>query len=157
MTDSNLTEESSVPQKQAPQAVYDPSHPHASPDSGYVPPPETRFRPGVSGNPGGRRRGASPRAAYLRELGRGWESDSEAGEGEEKQGVKCRALASAFMDAVLRGDADAVRALAEGINQADGKPQESVALSGDSEGVIQFHFHAGALNAPPLPGTEKPK
>lgn len=62
------------PQNQA-RAVRDPTHPHASPVTGVIPPPEHRFPPGKSGNPGGRRKGASIVHELERRLAKGAQFD----------------------------------------------------------------------------------
>jgi hypothetical protein len=50
-----------------PKAVYDPGHPEAG-SSGYIPPPEHRFKPGQSGNPSGRPKGTPSIMARVRRL-----------------------------------------------------------------------------------------
>jgi hypothetical protein len=50
----------------------------ASPINGQIPPAEHRFKPGESGNPGGRPKGACPRASMLRQIA---EKPNEHGEG----------------------------------------------------------------------------
>lgn len=64
-------------------------------------------------------------------LAKGYETDSEADEGEEKIGALARALADQLFKAVERGDSEAVRALSIAIAEAEGKPQERVEHSGE--------------------------
>ena len=98
--------------------------------SGVPPPEHTRWQPGQSGNPGGRPRGSDVRAVLLRELAQGWEDDPEP-DPELKSGKKAREIARALVESGLVGNRDVVMSLAEVINQAQGKPQEFVAHSGD--------------------------
>lgn len=98
------------------------------------PPPQrkdTRFPPGVSGNPSGRPKGSfSVREAWRRKLRKGWQSDTEAGEGEAPIGKLARDIADLLLNAIERGDAEAVRTIATAIAEAEGKPQERVEHSG---------------------------
>lgn len=105
---------------------------HAVPGNQVQRRPDGTFPPGVSGNPSGKPKGSfSVRAAWKRKLAKGFETDTEAGEGEERLGTLARALADQLQMAIERGDSDAVRALCLAIAEAEGKPQERVEHSGD--------------------------
>lgn len=104
-----------------------------------LPPIETRFKPGVSGNPGGVPRGtkhASPRRALLRALGKDFDKDKDAESEDDRIGSLSLELAEEMIAAARAGDADRVRSIATVIDQAEGKPQERVEHSGSMKQVI---------------------
>lgn len=72
----------------------------------------------------------SVREAWRRKLRKGWQSDTEAGEGEAPIGKLARDIADLLLNAIERGDAEAVRTIATAIAEAEGKPQERVEHSG---------------------------
>lgn len=86
---------------------------------GLPPPPEHRFPPGVSGNPGGRPKGSySVRDALRRELAKDADDDGI--------GARARKLALALLEAADNGEGERVRAIAATIAEAEGKPTEYV-------------------------------
>lgn len=118
------------PQVQA-RAIYDPGSPQAG-TSGYIPPPETRFQPGQSGNPGGRPKGALPRTAFLHELAR---NEDERGIGAKAGEIGARYVVLVDELISARGARrDEIQSeLAEMrhvFDQAEGKPQEHIDHSG---------------------------
>lgn len=92
--------------------------------------PSGQFRPGVSGNPGGKPAGYSVRAAWRRRLAEDRDEDGI--------GKLARGLAEQLEKAVARGDMKAVRALAMAIAEAEGKPQERVEHSGTVPLTVEF-------------------
>lgn len=88
------------------------------------------FVKGRSGNPGGRPKGSSVRAAWLRRLAKGAENDKDAAGPEDQIGELALALAEQLEMAVKRGDGEAVRALCLAIAEAEGRPQEKIEHSG---------------------------
>lgn len=125
-----MSEQDSAQTSREIHAIIDPDHPEAG-KGGVVPPLETRWKKGVSANPGGKLKGSfSTRAAWKRKLAKGYETDTEAGEGEEKIGILARELADRLYDAIVEGNDAKVRAIAAAIAEAEGKPQERVEHSG---------------------------
>lgn len=98
---------------------------------GYKKPPvETRFPPGKSGNPGGRKRGASVLHELERELAEG----AEIVDGEViRSGHKARELAQALLD-VARGKRDPsevdVKAALAILDRTDGPVEKKIEHSG---------------------------
>lgn len=88
---------------------------------------------GVSGNPSGRRKGSfSARAHLKRQLAKGYESDTEAEEGEQPIGAGARKLADDLLAAVERRDQDAIDSLLKLVWEVEGKPKETVEHQGGS-------------------------
>lgn len=102
-----------VPQAQD-QAIPPPTNPNPapSPRSGVPPPVEHQFRPGVSGNPGGKPVGCSTQGPFLRKLA---ERPNEYGEGAEAV-----AIAEQLIAAAKGGDAKAVQAILGIMDRTDG-------------------------------------
>lgn len=113
---SNEVTESNGPQKQA----------------RHLPPIETRFKPGQSGNPGGRPKGASPRAALRRMLA---EKPNEHGEGAETAAIAQRIMEVARSIANGAVDHDKALKVMEAqlriLEQVDGKPVQAIEHTGD--------------------------
>lgn len=127
--------------------VVDRSHPHASPVNGNVLPEDKRFQKGNKGGPG-RPKGAWPRAALARLMAKGRDSDVDEADHELKIGEGARDLAQELLDAALIGDLKKVRALAEIINQVEGKPQEHVDHTGDVASIRLIGFDSPEDAAP---------
>lgn len=112
-----------------------------------------RFQPGVSGNPGGRPRGSSPRAVLLRKLAK---DPNEHGEGRLAEEIADRALAIAqSLEHIDPKEADAAfkafNAQLHLIHEVDGKPQERVEHSGQTRRSIIVHPSTPSATPPPLP------
>ena len=128
-------------QAEAYTVIKDPTHPEASGVTGVVPPPEGRFKPGESGNPGGRPKGSySIRAVKRRLLAA---NPNEFGEGE---GAVASADAIFKTLAKMRAgqlDPDTGLRLIDAeirlIHEVEGKPQERVEHSGGQTRRIQVH------------------
>jgi hypothetical protein len=111
--------------------------PAVSNSTGYKhPPTHTRFRPGRSGNPGGRpKRRPSFRATLLAEL-------AETMPGNDRQGAqtKLRALIKTLVNAAIAGDARAqallVSALARIGDVEDNEPDE---LTSDDREILESY------------------
>mgnify|MGYP003424094463 FL=1 len=103
-----------------------------SPVNGNILPVEKQWKPGQSGNPGGRPKGASPRAALRRMLA---ENPNEHGEGSESAAIAARIMQIA--KAIAGGELDHDKALKvleaqlKVLEQVDGKPKETIEHSGD--------------------------
>lgn len=104
-------------------------NPAPSPRNGLPPPVEHQFRPGHSGNRGGRPKGSSTLMPMLREMARGavYAEDGEV----IKYGDKAEQAAQLFIDAVMRGDKDAVVALVHLIDRTDGPVEKRIEHSGE--------------------------
>lgn len=101
------------------------------PDGKPLPPVETRFKPGQSGHPGGRKRGSSVLHEIERELAAG----AEIGEDGEviRSGLRAREIAQALLD-VASGkrapdEIDTKAALAI-LDRTDGAVKRETELSG---------------------------
>jgi predicted transcriptional regulator len=96
-----------------------------------VPPKETQFKPGQSGNPGGRPRTSVLSAAIRRKL-------AEIDETDPQQRTFGQIIAEKAIDDAINGDArqrnEARRFLAD---RAEGKPHQSVSLSTDRRDMIE--------------------
>ena len=110
-----VTEEtpSTVPQLQAVRL----------PDGSHIPPVETRFKPGQSGNPGGKPKGASTLAPMLRELAR---NPDEDGYGQQAVEIAKRAL-----QAARDGDGKALSAILALMDRTDGPVEKRIEHSGE--------------------------
>lgn len=110
--------------------------PEGAGDGGIVPPVETRWRPGESGNPTGKPKGShSVRAALRRKLRKGYDSDTDSDDGEQL-GTWARKLADDVAQAIDEGDADKIRSIATIIDQAEGKPTETRVNKGTGKLVV---------------------
>ena len=96
------------------QAIPPPTNPNPapSPRSGIPPPVAYQFRPGQSGNPGGKPVGCSTQGPFLRRLA---ENPNEYGEGAEAV-----AIAEELIRAAKGGDAKAVAAILGIMDRTDG-------------------------------------
>lgn len=96
-------------------------------NGGTVPPPEHRFKPGVSGNPGGKPKGASVMAALLRKLA---EHPNEHGEGARavKLADELYALCENF-DPEDQAAQTRLRAILAVVERTDGKVVKEIAAT----------------------------
>lgn len=132
------------------KVIIDPGNPKAG--KGGVLPPHPPFD-GSKPGPGRPKGSHSARAALQRKWRKGWETDSEAQEGEEKLGIEARRVADEAHGAALAGNSEKVRALTSLIDQAEGKPQERVEHSGGATTRI-VHVSDVETGDVPLPGEE---
>lgn len=121
-------------------------NPRPSPVSGVAPPVEHQFRPGHSGNKGGRPPGASTLAPFLREMA--------ANPNEYGEGAKAVAAAQKLIEGVLAGDRDAVAAVLAIMDRTDGPivKEQHVAFTQVREGLTLSNIEGPP---PPLPVEEK--
>ena len=105
---------------------------------GVIPPPETRWKPGQSGNPNGRPKGAATSFERVleQELDRQVAGDPRLG--DEGRISRRRRLVRALLAAVERGDSWAVRLAFERVWPA-------IEAGGDR--IIELHFDAEDANA----------
>ncbi len=102
------------------------------------------WKPGQSGNPGGRPRNEDSLAAQLREVLA--EVDEESGK------TKARLLAEKYVALGLDGNVMAITAIAD---RVDGKPPHSVTLKGDTDAPLHVR-HSERLPAPSANGSPAP-
>jgi hypothetical protein len=100
---------------------------------GIVPPPEHRWKPGQSGNPKGRPKGASVVEPLLRKLSL---DPNEYGEG-----LSARELAAKLYEKALEGD---MKALSIVLDRVDGPVQQHLEHSG---GLTQVILRGGEAQA----------
>lgn len=123
MSEGSERESPATPDRPRLQAIVDHSHPDASPRGGVVPPAETRFRPGQSGNPGGKPKGASILGPLLREMARRPDEDG--------YGSKAVELAKRLAEAALEGDREAVDAILKLMDRTDGPVEKKIEHTGE--------------------------
>ena len=114
--------------------TVDPRSPEAG-RGGVVPPEATRFKPGQSGNPKGRPKGAatSTERVLEQELERLVEGDPSLG--DEGPITRRRRLVRALLTAVERGDVRAAKAILDRIWPAPATKEES-------KPAVHLHFDA---------------
>lgn len=140
-------------QAQGPKVIIDPSHPEAG-CGGVVPPVATRWKPGQSGHPGGRKRGASIVHEIERRLAEGAEFDEQ---GElVRVGIEARAIAQALIE-VSRGQRDPseidVKAALAIMERVDGAVIKE-RVNTNTHVVQGITLEDRRKDAPPVPGTE---
>lgn len=120
-------------------------NPAPSPINGQRPPVEHQFRPGHSGNKGGRPAGASFLNPWLRKLAA---NPNEYGEGKLAEEAATRAIA-----ALLAGDKDTVKAFLDSMDRTDGPivKEHAVAYTQVKEGLTLVKMDGPP---PPLPVEE---
>ncbi len=120
-------------------ATIDPSSPEAG-RGGVVPPEATRFKPGRSGTPNGRPKGAATSLDRVleQELERLVEGDPSLG--DDGRITRRRRVVRALLDAIERGDARAAKAILDRIWPAP-------ATKGQARAVIQLVVDAQDLGA----------
>ncbi len=90
--------------------TIDPHSPEAG-NGGVVPPRETRFKPGESGNPNGRPKGAATSLERILEQELERLVDGDASLGDQGPITRRRRLVPAFLDSIEGGDARAAKLL----------------------------------------------
>jgi len=110
---------------------------------GYAPPVETRFKPGVSGNPGGKPKGSfSIRAAIKRELAANYDPETMIG-------AKTREAALKYLEAAFTGDDKLVSTLGSLIHEVEGRPLEHIERVDNQTRTIVVR--PGATEPPEMP------
>lgn len=108
-----------------------------------MPPVETRFPPGKSGNAGGRPKGASIKAALLRELAANPDADGI--------GAKAVEAARAYLQASQGDTPEASRRaanLSQLIEHTDGKPRQTIEHEGTP---VSISISGMVIEPPELP------
>ena len=121
------------PQISKPAVTIDPSDPDSG-RGGVVPPKETRWRPGKSGNPKGRPKGATTSLDKIleQELERLVEGDASLG--DDGRISRRRRLVRTLLDAAERGDARAAKLLLDRVwPAAKEEPKSAVILHFDAQ------------------------
>ena len=100
------------------------------------PPSRTRFRPGHSGNPGGRpKRKPTFRAALLEEL-----AATMPGKNPQRTGSKLRALVKTLVDTAIAGDARAQSLLIGALaRMGDAEENEAASLTADDREILDTY------------------
>ena len=119
-------------------ATVDPGSPEAG-HGGVVPPRETRFKPGESGNPNGRPKGAATSFEKIleQELERLVEGDPSLG--DEGPISRRRRLVRALLDAVERGDTRVAKPVLDRIwppPASEGESKPTVVLRFDAQDAL---------------------
>jgi hypothetical protein len=119
---------------------------------GYKKPPaETRFRPGVSGNPGGRsKRGPSFRETLLAQLA------APSSDGGPRDRTNLQALVKTLVEAAVSGDTRA-QVLVLGALARFGEPgeQEAAAVSPEDDDILEAYV-ASETEPLAIEGTPEP-
>jgi hypothetical protein len=123
-------------------------NPTPSPRSGFPPPVEHQFRPGNSGNKGGRPKGASTLEPFLREMAKDPDEDG--------YGAKAVEAARKLVEAVIAGDKDGVNAVLAVMDRTDG-PLVKERVNTNIELVEGITLRDRRRDAPPVPGTSEEK
>jgi len=107
-----------------------------------LPPVETRFKPGQSGNPGGRPRGASVLAPLLRKLA--------ANPNEHGEGAEANAAAETILALLRQGNGKELTGLLKILDRTDGPVPKDV-NHGVQEGCTVEIHGVKVTKPPPMP------
>jgi len=101
------------------------------------PNPETQFKPGQSGNPNGRPKGAKSRSTVIKRWLEAMDKGKNPMTGEvEEMSVEDK-MTLALIGKALKGDTQAYKAL---MDSAYGQPKQEIENTGQSEVITRIRF-----------------